>query len=91
MSLLAPDAAAPRFVRAVGALDAPVPPYNTATGVPCQVPPVMVPSVTVPLADRFVNAPVEGVVAPIGVWLMVDVVMATPAIVPPVMATALAS
>jgi hypothetical protein len=90
MSLLAPDAAAPRFVRALGALDAPVPPYSTATGVPCHTPEDIVAKLAVEFAESVVNAPVEGVVAPIVVWLIVEVEIATPPIVPPVMATALA-
>ncbi len=37
--------AAPKFVRAAGAVVAPVPPYVTPTAVPCQVPVVIVPTV----------------------------------------------
>ena len=45
MSLLAPLAAAPRFVRAPDAVVAPVPPYKTAMVSPCHVPVAIVPRV----------------------------------------------
>lgn len=45
---------------------------------------------SVPLAVKLVNAPVEGVVAPIVVLFTVEPVIATPLSVPPVIATALA-
>ena len=40
--------------------------------------------------DTFVNAPLDGVIAPIAVLFNVDPVIAAPEIVPPVIATELA-
>ena len=80
ISLFAPDAAAPKAVRAPDAVVAPVPPYVIAIAVPFHVPDVIVVKLALPVAVNAVNVAAAGVVPP----------MVVPLIVPPVIATALA-
>ena len=71
----APVAVTPKLVLAPDAVLALVPPDAIPRGVPI---------------DRVVNAPVEGVIAPIGVLLILSPDRATPPIVPPDITTLLA-
>ena len=76
MSELAPEAAAPRLVRATPAVVAPVPPLATLKAVPRVKPPkVGVELVAMLCGNDKVTAPVEALAT---TWLAVPVILATP-------------